>query len=127
MASLRRTWLEVLSTRCSERLAKWRDLAPRATRQAHQSSMKRVAARYLVIDRILSPSGSQKSRGDMAIGTLDETTFVKILQQHLRPSSPVDSFEHLYGRERQLEQIKQAMYSPGRHVFVYGDRGVGKT
>jgi AAA+ ATPase superfamily predicted ATPase len=63
----------------------------------------------------------------MTIGTLSETAFVKILQQHLRPSSPVDSYEHLYGRERQLEQIKQAMYSPGRQVFIYGDRGVGKT
>jgi energy-coupling factor transporter ATP-binding protein EcfA2 len=63
----------------------------------------------------------------MAIGNIDEDAFVQILQQHLRPSSPVDSFEHLYGRERQLEQIKQAMFSPGRHVFIYGDRGVGKT
>lgn len=63
----------------------------------------------------------------MAIGTLDESEFVRILQQHLRPSSPVDSYEHLYGRERQLEQLKQAMYSPGRHAFIYGDRGVGKT
>jgi AAA+ ATPase superfamily predicted ATPase len=39
----------------------------------------------------------------------------------------VESFEHLYGRDAQLEQIKQAMFSPGRHVFIYGDRGVGKT
>ena len=63
----------------------------------------------------------------MAIGRLDEQSFVEILRRHLRPSSPIESFEHLYGRERQLEQIKQAMYSPGRHVFIYGDRGVGKT
>lgn len=63
----------------------------------------------------------------MAIGNVDEDEFVQILQRHLRPSSPVDSFEHLYGRERQLEQIQQAMFSPGRHVFIYGDRGVGKT
>ncbi|HTE15969.1 MAG TPA: ATP-binding protein [Burkholderiales bacterium] len=63
----------------------------------------------------------------MAIGALDEEAFVRVLQEHLRPSSPIESFEHLYGRERQLDQIKQAMYSPGRHVFIYGDRGVGKT
>src|SRR5690349_21737323 len=68
-------------------------------------------------------------RGDqtMAIKRLDQERFVQILQQHLRPSSPIESFEHLYGREKQLEQIKQAMFSPGRHVFIYGDRGVGKT
>ena len=63
----------------------------------------------------------------MAIGTLDESAFVETLKKHLRPSSPIDSFENLYGRDRQLDQIKQAIYSPGRHVFIYGDRGVGKT
>jgi MoxR-like ATPase len=63
----------------------------------------------------------------MSIGALNQDAFVRILQEHLRPSSPIESFEHLYGRERQLEQIKQAMFSPGRHVFIYGDRGVGKT
>ncbi len=63
----------------------------------------------------------------MAIGDLDEDRFVEILQEHLRPSSPIESYEHLYGREQQLDQIKQAMFSPGRHVFIYGDRGVGKT
>lgn len=63
----------------------------------------------------------------MAIGNLDEEQFVERLNQHLRPSTPIDSFEHLYGREQQLEQIKQAFYSLGRHIFIYGDRGVGKT
>jgi Cdc6-like AAA superfamily ATPase len=63
----------------------------------------------------------------MAIKRLDQDRFIQILQRHLRPSSPIESFEHLYGREKQLEQIKQALFSPGRHVFIYGDRGVGKT
>jgi ABC-type molybdenum transport system ATPase subunit/photorepair protein PhrA len=39
----------------------------------------------------------------------------------------MDSFEYLYGREQQLDQIKQAMFSPGRHIVIYRDRGVGKT
>ncbi len=43
------------------------------------------------------------------------------------PTSPIQSQEHLFGRERQLEQVQQALYAPGRSVFIYGDRGVGKT
>ena len=31
------------------------------------------------------------------------------------------------GRERLLTQIRRALLSPGRHVFIYGERGVGKT
>lgn len=63
----------------------------------------------------------------MAIGNLSEQDFVEILKRELHPSQPIRSFEHLYGRERQLESIKQALYTPGRQIFIFGDRGVGKT
>jgi archaellum biogenesis ATPase FlaH len=61
------------------------------------------------------------------IGSLTEAEFAKILHTHLSPSTPVQSEEHLYGREAQIQRIKEALYSPGRTVFIYGDRGVGKT
>jgi uncharacterized protein len=61
------------------------------------------------------------------IGNLSEQEFAEILHTHLRPSSPVQSEEHLHGREVQIRRIKEALYSPGRTVFIYGDRGVGKT
>lgn len=61
------------------------------------------------------------------IGNLSEQEFAKILHTHLRPSSPIQSEEHLYGRETQIKRIREALYSPGRTVFIYGDRGVGKT
>ena len=32
----------------------------------------------------------------------------------------------LHGRQRQLEPNRQAMYSDGRSIFIYGERGVGK-
>jgi MoxR-like ATPase len=63
----------------------------------------------------------------MTITARTEEEFVERLNAHLRPSTTIESFEHLYGREPQLEQIKETIYSPGRHVFIYGDRGVGKT
>lgn len=43
------------------------------------------------------------------------------------PSGPVRSIEHLKGRENELETIKRALYQPGRHIFIFGDRGVGKS
>jgi archaellum biogenesis ATPase FlaH len=61
------------------------------------------------------------------IAGLSADQFAEILHQHLSPTSPIQSQEHLFGRERQLEQIEQALYAPGRSVFIYGDRGVGKT
>lgn len=42
-------------------------------------------------------------------------------------SQPIQSIERLHGRERELDQIEKALFAPGRHVFIYGDRGVGKS
>jgi uncharacterized protein len=63
----------------------------------------------------------------MAIGKLTETSFVAILEAHLRPSRPVDTTELLFGREAALDRMQEAFSSAGRQVFIYGDRGVGKT
>lgn len=63
----------------------------------------------------------------MAIQNLSRSEFEKILQEHVRPSSPIESFEHLYDRSDQLNRIEEALSSPGRHIFIYGDRGSGKT
>ena len=61
------------------------------------------------------------------IGNLSENEFAAILHRHLSPTSPIQSEERLFGRERQMQQIDQGLYAPGRSVFIYGDRGVGKT
>lgn len=63
----------------------------------------------------------------MSIKGFSEQEFASIVNTYLLPSSPVRSFESLRGRSDQLEQIRVALLSPGRHVFIYGDRGVGKT
>lgn len=42
-------------------------------------------------------------------------------------SKPIDQVSHLKGREHQINAVKQAIYAAGRHVFIYGERGVGKT
>jgi len=63
----------------------------------------------------------------MAIRELSEATFVSILQSRLSPSSPIHELALLKGREDQFEQIRRAFHSPGRQVFIHGDRGVGKS
>jgi uncharacterized protein len=43
------------------------------------------------------------------------------------PSTPIREPSRLYGRAEQLERIRRELRSPGRSVFIFGDRGVGKT
>jgi hypothetical protein len=61
------------------------------------------------------------------IQNLEREKFVEILHTHLSPTSPIQSEEHLFGRSKQLQLIEQALCAPGRSIFIFGDRGVGKT
>lgn len=63
----------------------------------------------------------------MAIQNLSSQEFYEKLNKVIRPSAPISSFEMLFGREKQVNEIEAALYADGRHVFIYGDRGVGKT
>ncbi|MCF6442042.1 AAA family ATPase [Pseudoalteromonas luteoviolacea] len=58
---------------------------------------------------------------------LEKSKFFRELHEVLTPSEPVKSIEHLYGREAEIDNIEEAMYAPGRHCFIYGERGVGKS
>lgn len=53
--------------------------------------------------------------------------FAEALQTVVSHSRPIEDERHLKGRHEQLENVTQAIYAPGRHVFVFGERGVGKT
>ncbi|MDX3966047.1 MAG: ATP-binding protein [Bradyrhizobium sp.] len=63
----------------------------------------------------------------MSIAGFNRDRFVETLQATLSPTTPIRSPEHLRGREKKLEDIRRALVQAGRSVFVYGDRGVGKT
>jgi uncharacterized protein len=63
----------------------------------------------------------------MAISDFTRDRFEAALKETLSPTTPIRSPEHLRGREKKLEDIRRALVQPGRSVFVYGDRGVGKT
>ena len=57
----------------------------------------------------------------------DEFEFKKILSENIRPAQPIDTPELLQGRKPILREIGRALASPGMHVFIHGERGIGKT
>lgn len=63
----------------------------------------------------------------MTIPGIDQDRISEVLKTHLTPSAHITSPERLFGRGRKLVQIERAFNSNGRHVFIFGDRGVGKT
>lgn len=63
----------------------------------------------------------------MKITDLDRHSFGKTLSNLVYPSQPIHSIEHLFGREKELDRIEKALFAGGRHIFIYGDRGVGKS
>ena len=58
---------------------------------------------------------------------IHEDKFKKLLGAHIKPAQPIDSPDLLQGRENLLQKIKRGFGSPGKHIFIYGERGVGKT
>ncbi|HUW53439.1 MAG TPA: ATP-binding protein [Rhodanobacter sp.] len=59
--------------------------------------------------------------------SIDEQGFGERIHAVLFPSSPIQSHEFLFGRDDQLNRIRRALMAPGRQVFIYGERGVGKS
>ena len=53
--------------------------------------------------------------------------FGQTLARLVSPAHPVESIENLFGREEELSRIEKALYASGRHVFIFGERGVGKS
>jgi len=63
----------------------------------------------------------------MTIAGYTKQTLGERIGQVLSSAHPVRSIEYLKGRDSELETIERALYAPGRSVFIYGDRGVGKS
>jgi hypothetical protein len=63
----------------------------------------------------------------MNLKTLERREFGHELEKYFRPQSPVSDIELLQGRDNQVLQINRAVTATGRSVFIWGDRGVGKT
>lgn len=53
--------------------------------------------------------------------------FLNRLYSVVRPAEPIDANEFLFGRSDQVDKLEMALHAPGRHVFIFGERGVGKS
>ncbi|MDA9431448.1 ATP-binding protein [Bradyrhizobium sp. CCBAU 51627] len=53
--------------------------------------------------------------------------FGERLNAVLSPAHAIKSPEFLQGRDTQLTEVRQSLAMKGRHVFIHGFRGVGKT
>lgn len=63
----------------------------------------------------------------MPIANLNDVELSQILGECLTPSKEIVQKERLLGRDGYLKQIERALHSEGRHIFIFGDRGIGKT
>lgn len=63
----------------------------------------------------------------MAINGFDRDRFISRLHEVVSPSRPIASLEHLIGRSVELDRIDKALLAPGRSIFIFGERGVGKS
>jgi len=63
----------------------------------------------------------------VSVGNFGKEEFTKVLNEYLTPSDPVKDERHLYGRTANLREIDTALSARGRQIFIYGERGVGKT
>lgn len=61
------------------------------------------------------------------INGYDKHSFATRLNEVVSPARPVISIESLIGRAEELDRIEKALYAQGRNVFIYGERGVGKS
>lgn len=63
----------------------------------------------------------------MAFRSIDQDEVTTLITRYFTPSKEIHSIERLKGRQKELQRIERSLPSSGRHIFIYGDRGVGKT
>jgi Cdc6-like AAA superfamily ATPase len=63
----------------------------------------------------------------MSLRGVTDEDLKAVLSENLTPSDSIKTPERLFGREKTLRTIDRAFASPGRQIFIFGDRGVGKT
>lgn len=63
----------------------------------------------------------------MPKGGISEEKYKEQLYELFTFATPVRKREFLAGRRQQLQQMDEALRTPGAALIVYGDRGVGKT
>jgi energy-coupling factor transporter ATP-binding protein EcfA2 len=50
-----------------------------------------------------------------------------MIHRAFTPNTPVNSIDLFSGRHKQIDKVLGAVFSPGQHAAIYGERGVGKS
>lgn len=58
---------------------------------------------------------------------LDPVTRDALLRRHFSPANPIQTPDLFAGRSAQLRRVRDAVTTRGKHVILFGERGVGKT
>ena len=62
----------------------------------------------------------------MSIPGVTDELLKEVLSENLTPSDSIKTPDRLFGRGKVLRIIDRAFSSPGRQIFIFGDRGVGR-
>lgn len=60
-------------------------------------------------------------------GFESEAELAPVLSAHLSSAREISDPARLFGRDKHLREIRRSFMSPGKQVFIFGERGVGKT
>jgi Cdc6-like AAA superfamily ATPase len=52
---------------------------------------------------------------------------ISLIHRAFTPNTPINGLDVFAGRTDQIHRVFGAVFSPGEHVVIYGERGVGKT
>ena len=63
----------------------------------------------------------------MSIESFSLDKVINTLKIYVSAAQPERSIKYLYGRNSELQRIDEALQADGWHLFIYGDRGVGKS
>jgi len=73
-------------------------------------------------------AGRLRDFGDDPFGMEREgTIFRSGVRQVFTPHQPISAAELLFGRKDELRRLVETLNTPGQHVLLYGERGVGKS
>lgn len=59
--------------------------------------------------------------------TEEQKNKLSLIGQIYTPSYPIELQELFSGRRKELQQVIQIISQKGKHILIYGDRGIGKT
>jgi Cdc6-like AAA superfamily ATPase len=62
-----------------------------------------------------------------AMTTEEKIRRKSLIHSTFTPTTPINRLDLFSGREQQVDRVLGAVFSPGQHAAIYGERGVGKS